>query len=80
MSDKAEWEVWLDDSYQWRIGFRVCWFINVVCLVLLLFGSAWWFAAQMVFLALGFAFLRREKYMVDKAIELRTKEQDDGEE
>jgi len=80
VNEKAEWEVWLDDSYQWRVGFRICWALNVVCLVLLLLGSGWWLAAQFVFLGLGLAFLARENYMVNKAVELRLKEQDDGEE
>lgn len=75
--EKADWEVWLDDSYQWHIGHRVCFALVWTCAALSVFVNIWWLLSEFVFLALWFGFKAREGYMVDKAVQLR-KEQEDG--
>lgn len=77
---KADWEVWLDDSHQWGVGKRVALMLTWACLILQLFWNSAWFVGVCVFTALGLGLLLRERYMVNKAVQLRLKEaEEDGE-
>jgi Na+/H+ antiporter NhaB len=77
VNEKAEWERLLDDSYQWRIGQG---FLLVLALITWLLGiivDAWWLVAEFLFILMYLGFRIKEHHMVNKAVELRTKEQDD---